>query len=450
MKKSFGEFFLNCKECVLESPRSFYGSFSLGPFGNTQSLTIANALRRTLLTEIRGISITHVHIDGVFHEYSTLEGVRESVLDILLNFKQIVLRTSKPFKKPVYGYLNVRGPGIVRVSDVKLPPNVQCVDPDQYIATLNENGRLSLKIRISDFSSSNFEISEFFTSKSETENIQTLEKKNIFSKDQKTNFLLVDATFNPILKVNYLIETLPSAPLDFWNSREEQVPKKSRENQVISLELWTNGSIHPRKALNLSMSFLKNVFEKFQDMQHFSSNVSSRFFESDETLLKILKTFEYDFRFYGTDFVSLFATGEAREKRDSTDFLLINEQMHTLNSRKEISPKALDLSVKVLALPSRIEDCLIRNNFLTIADVLEFLSLKKELQFASFDQRKEQEKLSDSLNERLANVSSKVVSVDGKMVSSQRKEVQKFFGLGNFSLCLIQKKLKKLGFELKK
>jgi DNA-directed RNA polymerase alpha subunit len=124
--------------------------------------------------------------------------------------------------------------------------------------------------------------------------------------------------------------------------------------------------------------------------------------------------------------------------------------MHTLNSRKEISPKALDLSVKVLALPSRIEDCLIRNNFLTIADVLEFLSLKKELQFASFDQRKEQEKLSDSLNERLANVSSKVVSVDGKMVSSQRKEVQKFFGLGNFSLCLIQKKLKKLGFELKK
>src|SRR5690242_19124853 len=154
MNQNLQDFFLGCKECVLENPRSFYGNFTLGPFKNSQSLTIANALRRTLLTEISNIAITHVEIDGVFHEYSTIEGVRESVLDILLNFKQIVLKTSLPLAKPIYGYLNVRGPGIVRVADLKLPPHIQYVDPDQYIATLNENGKLSLKFTISDFCNS--------------------------------------------------------------------------------------------------------------------------------------------------------------------------------------------------------------------------------------------------------------------------------------------------------
>jgi DNA-directed RNA polymerase subunit alpha len=154
MNQNLQDFFLGCKECVLANPRSFYGSFTLGPFKNSQSLTIANALRRTLLTEISNIAITHVEIDGVAHEYSTIEGVRESVLDILLNFKQIVLKTSFPLPKSLYGYLNVRGPGIVRVADLKLPPSIQYVDPDQYIATLNENGRLSLKFTISDFCNS--------------------------------------------------------------------------------------------------------------------------------------------------------------------------------------------------------------------------------------------------------------------------------------------------------
>lgn len=296
MKNSFQDFFLGCKECVLENPRTFYGSFSLGPFKNSQSLTIANALRRTLLTEISNIAITHVEIDGVFHEYSTLKGVRESVLDILLNFKQIVLKTSFPFTKPMYGYLKVRGPGIVRVSDLKLPPHIQYVDPDQYIATLNENGDLSLKFLISDFWNSQLpgekqkmmpefekEDSPKFekTSKFEESSFSISEKtKNL----KKTNLLSVEPNFNPILKVNYNIENLE--------------PLGRFQNQVVHIEIWTNGSLHPRKALYFTFDFLRNIFCKFEDMRNMNSQIKSAFFQSEETLMKILKTYEYDFGFY--------------------------------------------------------------------------------------------------------------------------------------------------------
>ena len=87
------EFFIYCKESRIENNRSFYGSFSLGPFDAGQSITIANALRRTLLSELKGLAITSAEIEGAFHEYSTLPGVRDSILDILLNLKDIVLKS---------------------------------------------------------------------------------------------------------------------------------------------------------------------------------------------------------------------------------------------------------------------------------------------------------------------------------------------------------------------
>lgn len=439
MKNSFQDFFLGCKECVLENPRSFYGSFSLGPFKNSQSLTIANALRRTLLTEISNIAITHVEIDGVFHEYSTLKGVRESVLDILLNFKQIVLKTSFPFTKPIYGYLKVRGPGIVRVSDLKLPPHIQYVDPDQYIATLNENGDLSLKFLISDFWNSQLpgkkqkmmpefdnEDSPKFekTSKFEESSFSISEKtKNL----KKTNLLWVDPNFNPILKVNYNIENLE--------------PFGCFQNQVVHIEIWTNGSLHPRKALYFTFDFLRNIFYKFEDMRNMNSQIKSTFFQSEETLMKILKTYEYDFGFYdilNSKSLKIFSDAPCFLQESKSEKLIENVEIHhtlfnqenerhliskdktlfdsfnkndfsnhlrveRIQRKKEADQNAHFLSVEKLDLPFRITHCLLENHFYTIADLLNY----------------------------------------------SPKELQNFCGIGNFSLSLIQKKLKKIGFFLK-
>lgn len=418
MTKSLQDFFLGCKECVLENPRSFYGSFSLGPFKNSQSLTIANALRRTLLTEISNIAITHVEIDGVLHEYWPIEGVRESVLDILLNFKQIVLKTSLPFTKPLYGYLNIRGPGIVRVSDLKLPPQIQYVDPDQYIATLNENGKLSLKFQISDFCNSSKQrvFPEFLTNLNRSEKVDFLEVQTMekfHKKEQKPNSLWVDPNFNPILKVNYLIENLE--PI-----------RQNYQNQVIHVEIWTNGSIHPRKALYLTFDFLKNIFNKFDDMKYVNSLFQDKFFESEETLMKILKTYEYNFGFY--DVLNSKKLKGFSKTEDSTSANLINNQRsltdtnqkHILKLEKQnenlLEEKSIKkenqsfsgaknqfLPIEKLNLPIRLTCCLIQNNLLTIGDLLNF----------------------------------------------SPKELQNFCGFGNFSLCLIQKNLKKRGFFLK-
>jgi DNA-directed RNA polymerase subunit alpha len=142
------QFFISCKESRIENNRRFYGCFYLGPFEPSQSLTIANTLRRTLLSEIYGLGIVSVEIDGASHEYSSLPGVRDSILDILLNLKEIILKKTTRNFKPQIGYLRVRGPGVVRASHLRLPPNIQLVDPNQYIATLAENGFLNLKFII--------------------------------------------------------------------------------------------------------------------------------------------------------------------------------------------------------------------------------------------------------------------------------------------------------------
>jgi DNA-directed RNA polymerase alpha subunit len=152
------QFFISCKESIIENNRSFYGCFNLGPFEPSQSITIANALRRTLLSELYGLSIISVEIEGATHEYSNLSGVKDSVLDILLNLKEIILKKSinplnnspghEGLLKPQIGYLKARGPGIVRASNLRLPPFLQCVDPDQYIATLAQDGFLNMKFII--------------------------------------------------------------------------------------------------------------------------------------------------------------------------------------------------------------------------------------------------------------------------------------------------------------
>jgi DNA-directed RNA polymerase alpha subunit len=160
--------FISCKESRIENNRSFYGRFHLGTFEPGQSLTIANALRRSLLSDCVGVAIISLKIENVYHEYSTLPGVKDSILDIILNFKEIVLKKinnplqgfqgyknkgicsiyeqiGSTFFKPMIGYLKVQGPGIIRAKDLRLPPFLQCVDPNQYIATLADDGFLNVK-----------------------------------------------------------------------------------------------------------------------------------------------------------------------------------------------------------------------------------------------------------------------------------------------------------------
>nr|QJA13822.1 alpha subunit of RNA polymerase [Chaetophora sp. FACHB-2423] len=139
---------VSCRESIMENKKSFYGRFYIGPLEIGQGITLANALRRALLSELNGLAITTVEIEGVSHEYSTLTGVRESVLDILLNLKQIVLKAKKSVKRAQTAYVYCQGPGVIRAADIILPSYIQCVDPEQYIATLSSDGILKMKLII--------------------------------------------------------------------------------------------------------------------------------------------------------------------------------------------------------------------------------------------------------------------------------------------------------------
>ena len=139
---------LTCIESKVESNRSLYGRYQLGPLQLGQGLTVANGLRRSMLSELTGIAIVAVEIKEAIHEYSTLKGIQESVFDILLNLKQIGVKSQLPLNSPQIGFLQKLGPTVVRACDLKLPPSIQIVDPQQYIATISRDGSLRLKILI--------------------------------------------------------------------------------------------------------------------------------------------------------------------------------------------------------------------------------------------------------------------------------------------------------------
>ena len=234
----------SCIESRIEDNQNLYGCFKLGPFYLNQGLTIANTLRRLLLSDLEGLSIVFVKIEGVKHEYSILNGVKESVLEILTNLKQIQFKTSRIIHKPQVAYLNIRGPKIVSAGDIRLPLKIECVDPDQYIATISADGSLKIK---------------FFICQGKRYCLQNSLKSVIYKQYRKIlnieaiNYLFLDATFLPTQQVNFTIE---------------QNSKLNKE--FIIFEIWTKGSIHPKQSLFKAINEIFRIllpFRKFYSLQ---------------------------------------------------------------------------------------------------------------------------------------------------------------------------------------
>lgn len=249
---------LSCIESRVEHNRKFYGRFQLGPFETGQGLTVANALRRTLLANSTGIAVVAVEVENAQHEYSTIRGIKESVLDILLNLKQIVLTSQFEIYQPQFGYLQVQGPGTVKAKDLKLPVSIQCVDPEQYIATLSYNGNLNLKFVICQgtnyisFSNLLSILSQQVYHKKDQINFLKDENLNNLFLNSSSNLLPIEPVFMPIDKVNFLLDTYLST-------------KSQKLKDRILLEVWTNGSIHPRQAIHDAVKVLLELFTPFQE-----------------------------------------------------------------------------------------------------------------------------------------------------------------------------------------
>lgn len=347
-------FFLSCKELRIEptAPKTYYGCFYLGPFENGQGLTVANALRRTLLSEISGLAITSVKVNNAFHEYSTLTGVRETVLDILLNLKELVLKknTNKPLLHTEVGYLQARGPGVVRASDLKLPPLIQCVDPDQYIATLTENGSLYLKFKIDE--------GKNFVFMKNALNIYTPK----IASQTDTSFLPIDAVFTPIKKVNYILESYGAESIE-------------KANQVIILEVWTNGSISPKDAISQTLNYLRVLFNGLGQLKILQSVLNTYSLTQNETSRQILKKLNSDTKLPDFSFSNKKQFTYNTSNFLSTDLPLYlqekTEQEYLKEINKQTKKEWENRNINDLGLPFRVFNCFYKANIQTVGQILD-------------------------------------------------------------------------------
>lgn len=227
--------FVSSIESRVQVNNELYGRFHLGCFGIGQALTIANALRRTLLSDIPAFIITKVEIEDVRHEFDSIEAIQENILDVLLNLKKLTL-TSTDSKsidnhlndKQYKAYINFSGPGVITANDIHFPNDIIPVYKDTYIATCSNTGTFNAKLTI-----------EF----ADPYGLDKPEKQN-------SNELILKTVPKPIKQVNYTIQKLSNFP----------------DQEYISLEIWTDGSIEPNMALKYVLEKLTKLFFNFANL----------------------------------------------------------------------------------------------------------------------------------------------------------------------------------------
>jgi DNA-directed RNA polymerase subunit alpha len=216
------------KGIVKEKGDSKYGRFVVEPFERGWGITVGNALRRVLLSSLQGAAVVSVKFEGVQHEFSTLEGVKEDVAEIILNLKQ--LRVKLLSDEDATLRLDISGEGEVRAEHVEPNPDVQILNPDLHIATLSKNGSLTLELRISD--GRGYVVSD-----------------ELKREDDPIGVIPIDANFSPVTKVSYEVS-------------DTRVGQRTDFNR-LEMEVWTDGSIDPEDAMAYASKLLVDHLEMF-------------------------------------------------------------------------------------------------------------------------------------------------------------------------------------------
>ncbi len=206
--------------------------FSIEPLQPGFGYTLGNALRRTLLSSIPGAAISSVRIDGVLHEFSTIPKVTEDVTDIILNLKQLVIRSE--VDEPVSAYLKAKGPADVTAGDIQPPAGVEILNPDLHIATLARGANLELELVVQ-------------------RGVGYVPAERNKNPRDPIGVIPVDSIFSPVRRVTYSVE----------NTRVEQMTDRDR----LILDVETNGSQTPRKALASAGVTLSELIDLFSELE---------------------------------------------------------------------------------------------------------------------------------------------------------------------------------------
>jgi len=205
-----------------------YGKFIIEPLERGFGLTLGNALRRVMLSSLQGAAITAVRIDGVLHEFSTLPGVIEDVTELILNLKQVRLKLHGD--GPRKGTFEVRGKGEVRAGNLLVDAEVEVLNPDLHIATLNKDGDLRMEVEI--------DAGRGYVSADQHSQV-----------DRPIGVIPIDSMFSPVIKVNYTVETTRLGQrIDY---------------DKLAVEVWTDASILPSDAVAVAAKILRDHFTLF-------------------------------------------------------------------------------------------------------------------------------------------------------------------------------------------
>ena len=233
-----------------------YGKFIVEPLERGFGNTLGNSLRRVLLSSLPGTGVTSIKIDGIMHEFSTIPGVKEDVTEIVLNIKGLIAKLNCQGPKTVK--LEAVGPCTVTAADIQADGEVEILNPDLHIATLNEDARLYMEITLD-----------------KGRGYVSAERNKGMMQNNVLGVIPVDSIYTPILRVNYNVE----------NTRVGQITDYDK----LAIEVWTNGVISAQEAVSLAAKVLTEHLKLFTNLMEDEQNIEIMVEKDDTQKAKVLE-----------------------------------------------------------------------------------------------------------------------------------------------------------------
>ena len=245
-------------EIVEISEDKKYGRFVVEPLERGYGTTLGNSLRRIMLSSLPGTAVSHIKIDGVVHEFSSIPGVKEDVTEIIMNIKSLAIKNNSDSDEVKTAYIEASGEGVVTAADIQVDSDIEIVNPDQVIATLSGGPDCKLYIEMTIVNGRGYVSSD----------------KNKRD-DLPINVIAIDSIFTPVERVNIQIE----------NTRVGQITDYDK----LTLDVFTDGTIEPSDAVSLAAKVLSDHLRSFIDLSDKSSRIQVIAAEEENSKDKVLE-----------------------------------------------------------------------------------------------------------------------------------------------------------------
>lgn len=235
-----------------------YGCFVVEPLERGYGITLGNSLRRILSSSLPGSAISSIKIDGVLHEFSSIPGVKEDVIEIMLNIKGLAIKDTSQNGEPKVIYIEKTGEGAVTAADIKCGPEIEILNPEMHIATLNGGANSTLSVEMT------------VTTGRGYQGVDKLKKTEL-----PIGVIPVDANYTPVERVNFVVE-------------DTRVGQQT-DYDKLTLEVWTNGTLKPDEAVSLAAKVLSEHLNLFIDLSENARTTEIMVTKEDDSKEKTLE-----------------------------------------------------------------------------------------------------------------------------------------------------------------